>query len=135
MSYSDHVSFLRQLLSDNWTETPIDWPNVALTPPERKPWVRFTVQDADRSLASIGAPGSNLTRQPSILYLQLFTPSNEGDGDALRLAEALAAIYNTTQYAAEGLHFRQPASIKQVGVNGAWYQVNVLVPFVSETFA
>lgn len=132
MSYSDHQAFLRKRLYDNWQKTDIQWPNTDYKPAVGTPWLRASFQDGDNMTAGIGGE-ARLNRQVGVMYIQVFTPAGEGEGQAIDYAEEVRALFVSPPNTPSGLQFRSPASIKRVGNDGAWYQVNVLVPYESDT--
>jgi len=132
MTYDLHQSFLRERLYNNWQKSDIQWPNTDYKPTVGTPWLRVSHQDGDNRTAGIGGE-SALNRQVGIMYIQVFAPAGEGEGLAIEYAKEIKALFVSPPNTPSGLHFRSPASIKRVGNDGAWYQVNVLVPYESDT--
>lgn len=125
-------------LLSNWTTTQIAWPNREFTPPSKASWIAVTLQSGDAAQIEFGSPGGVVHRHPGNLVVQVFTPANWGDKTALDLADQVAALFRRQRVSFEdddGKHgsivFRSPA-VRTIGVDGAFFQVNVSVPFVRD---
>jgi len=104
----------------------IAWENVTFTPPDREPWVRFTIREGEASLPAFGG-GSNVYRHPGVVIVQVFAPDGTGDGTARQIADSIAAIYRGKRLS--GVRFFDAPYINVVGTDGAWFQINVYAPF------
>jgi hypothetical protein len=89
--------------------------------------VRFHIDDAGAAWGSFGDPGNNVARHVGQVVISLFVPASAGDGPALDLADQAAAVFRG--WAAAGIRFRDPPYVRQVGVSGKWFQLNVLAAF------
>lgn len=128
MNYEDATAAVRAHFETEWAnETPIAWPDVAFTPPERAPWVRFTMLHADGYQASIGDPGNNRQRRVGQVIVQVFQPQGEGSKQARQLADrAVDAFMNAD---VDGIHFHDVFA-REIGNDGqGWYQINVIARF------
>lgn len=128
MSVSHLSSVLRKRFNDGWgNTTPVAWPNVGFIPVINAPWVRFNINARTRRQIEIGN-GQKTYRTPGLVIIQVFTPKNDGDAEAIDLGDQVAAIlHNST-----GDSVRCKAStVKIIGEgDDDWYQVNVSTPFV-----
>jgi len=117
-----------------WTATQIAWPNRDFTPPAKASWLSVTIQAGDAAQIEFGSSADSVThRHPGIVVVQVFTPANWGDKTALDLADSVAALFRRQRlsYTDGSVLFRTP-SVRTIGVDGAFYQVNVSVPFVRD---
>jgi hypothetical protein len=116
----------------SWTQTQIEWPNKAFTPPAKAAWLRVTLQSADAAQVELGADRV-IHRHPGIVLVQVFVPANWGDKTALDLGEAVAALFRRqrVEFVDGSIVFRTPA-VRSIGVDGAQFQVNVSIPFVRD---
>lgn len=127
MSFSDEHSQIRERLSSQIGDTPIDWPNASFSPPDPPSiWLRLSILDGESFQTTIGAE-TNVHRSVGIIIVQIFGPANEGDKDTLAMADTVAAIFRN--WCGTTVRCRA-ATVKAIGPDGqGWYQVNVSVPF------
>jgi len=124
--FESAANTIRQELANNVTAYDIAWPNVSFTPPADAPWLRFTITEGT---ASTTAFGSGVTyRHPGNVIVQVFVPTNEGDGRARSIADTVAAVYRGKRLA-PGIRFFDAPYINNVGRDGDWFQINVVAPF------
>lgn len=117
-----------------WDDTPVQYPLVKFTPPDNGPWVRLAITDADANWASMGDPGNNILRNVGQVVVQIFVLSGTGEGEALQRAESAMSIFRSWTDATTGLRFEVPPYARQIGIDGKWYQVNVVAPFRYDDF-
>jgi len=99
------------------------------------------MRNTDAAQVELGG-NKNQHRNNGFVIVNVFTPLNKGDGDALTLAETVATIFRTNQHVSTGadgsMIFRDPL-VEPIGPDGqgvsvsSYYQVNVTVPFVRDT--
>lgn len=99
---------------------------------ETEPFVRFTVNPANNSRLALGG-ANTLHRQYGRVWLQIFTPRQEGASMAYTLADRFAAIFRNWS-AADGSVRCQVESYNLVP-NEDYYQVNVSVPYYADRTA
>jgi hypothetical protein len=115
-----------------WTTTQICYPNDKFTPPPKASWVRLVIQAGDSAQIELGGE-KNTHRHPGLVILQVFTPLEWGDKTALDYADQLAALFRrkTVSFTGGSIVFRSP-TVREVGPDAAYFQVNVSVPFVRD---
>lgn len=115
-----------------WTTTQIAWPNRDFTPPPKASWVSVTIRSAEAHQIEIGSP-KVVQRHPGLVMIQVFSPANWGDKTALDLADQVAALFRRQRlsYTDGSILFRTP-TVRAIGVDGAFFQVNVSIPFVRD---
>lgn len=113
------------LFATAWSPRAVVWDGVAGKPPTtRAPWARFTIRHADGGSAAIG---NRRFRREGTIFIQLYAPV--GDGlSALDPLTKIAMDAYEGQSTAGGAWFRDVRS-REIGPDGDWYQVNVLVDF------
>lgn len=113
------------LFATAWSPRAVLWDGVAGKPPStRSPWARFTIRHADGGSAAIG---NRRFRREGTIFIQLYAPV--GDGlSALDPLTKIAMDAYEGQSTAGGAWFRDVRS-REIGPDGDWYQVNVLVDF------
>ena len=129
-----HASIRLRFTSQWGVTTPVQEPNVKFDAPETSPWVRLSIADADARWASMGAPGNNIERHLGQVTVSIFVPSGDGEGRALEYADQVKAIFRSWRDASTGVRFRVPPYARLIGVDGKWYQVNVVAPFEFDDF-
>lgn len=129
---------IRTRFAAEWPSiVPVQYPNVVWKQndtPKDGPWARLVIQDADARWASMGAPGENIERHVGQVTVQIFTDSGKGEGEALTLADVAKGIFRSWVDLSSGVRFRVPPYARQIGVEGKWYQVNVVAPFEFDAF-
>ena len=98
--------------------------------PDNAPWVRLTVRGNLEEQAALGG-GSTLWRDRALLTAQVFAPVGERQ-TALTVAETVAAIYRGVSFNSVNC---QAASVREIGINLGWQQVNVDIPFYRDSYA
>jgi len=117
---------IRSEFATEFTTHDIAWENVTFTPPNGEPWVRLTIREGEASLPAFGG-GSNVYRHPGTVIVQVFTPDGTGDGQAREIADSVADIFRGKRLS--GVRFFDAPYINTVGTDGAWFQINVTMPF------
>lgn len=116
-------------LLSGWSTTPIAWPNRDFSPPASGEWIAVHLRQGDAFQIELGAD-TVVHRHPGTLFVQVFTRANKGDSRGLQLADQVAALFRRARFSfTDGdVVFRSPA-VRAIGVDGAYYQVNVTVPY------
>lgn len=128
MTYEAQHNAIRTRFNTQWASTtPIKWANVPFDPPNDDAWVELSVGDAGAIQASMGDPGNNTYRHTGAVTVMIFTPSGQGDKEALELADQAAAVFRAWQ--SGGILFRPAPFIRRIGTKDNWFQVNVVCPF------
>jgi hypothetical protein len=93
------------------------------------PWVRLTIVPGDGFQASLGTP--KVWRSTGVVSVQVFVPAGDGDGTANELADDAASIFRGVNDS--GVTFRAPA-LTRLGLDaaGAWYELNLATPYLSD---
>ena len=123
MSFAQAAQSIRERFSAEWSRTPIAYPNTPFEKPSG-PWIRVTVRG---SSAEQVATVSKRLRHEGAVFVQVFTPEGQGDGEALSIADDVAALLEAQTLG--GIRFyaatRRPEGVDENG----WYMVIVSIPF------
>lgn len=93
------------------------------------PWARVSMQQAIGQNASLsGALGTQRYERSGILFTQIFIPIGKGLSEGHALSKIVADAFEG-QATSNGVWFRN-TRINEVGVDGDWYQINVLTDFI-----
>uniref|UniRef100_A0AAU7VGU3 Structural protein n=1 Tax=Dinoroseobacter phage vB_DshS_R26L TaxID=3161158 RepID=A0AAU7VGU3_9CAUD len=109
-------------------------PNTKFDPPGNESWVRLNIAQASSRWASFGDPGNNVERNLGQVTVQIFTPSGDGEGLGLELADQAKAIFRSWRDASSGVRFLVPPYARVIGVEKKWHQINVVAPFQFDDF-
>ena len=102
------------------------WDNVKddTAPNAREPWVRVKVNWGDTRGASIPA---SRWRTAGVFQVQIFVPKGTGITAAMALGDAVSAAMQGITVSEIRL---RATSLRPVGVDDGWYQLNANTPFV-----
>lgn len=95
--------------------------------PNQAAWLRFSIRPARATQISVGGAGDRRFRQPGVVIVQIFIPSNNGDYEAYRIADAIAAAMRGVT--TEGVRLKATSPPQFVGPDGAWWQANSTTEF------
>jgi hypothetical protein len=123
--------------------TSIAWPNTPFAPPPLAAgavWLRPSILWGSTFEATTGTHGTGLNFAAGVLDLAIFSAPGGGDGDAYRLADALADAFNRLDLGASGIPspgaFVRMGSAdgpQMLGDDGTgWMQTQVQIPFTVE---
>lgn len=140
-TYPSAVDELLGLFKAHWdAETPalnggspvhVEWPGVdsGSPPPPDKPYARVRVRHTSSQQLTFGPVGSRRFNRPGFVTVQVFAPLTRGFG--LTFAENLAIIARDAyegRGTASGIWFRR-STVQDIGEDGTWHQMNVVVEF------
>lgn len=109
--------------SDNWTETPVVYQNIAYN--EMTEFIRVTILSGPREQASLGC-NNNTYRTTGVVIIQVFTPKNTGTKRALDIVDMLIAFLQSKVIGT--VNFKTPY-ISFQNIVDSFYQVNLNCPF------
>jgi len=130
MSLLTDTIALQTYLSDNWTETPIDFINHGFVLPDNKPWIRFAAISGVTTQVSMGDKQDH--RSLYLITTSIFVPIGDGSGRALEFADTLSSLFTSKQI---GEVTTRSTSINTIGetASGNWFQVNTVTPAYSDS--
>lgn len=91
-------------------------------------WCRLSVLFGDDAQLNVGNVSQQIYKTDGLVKAQLFGPLALGDGELLRIADAIKSQYRSKEI--DGVHFLVP-SIKPRGLSEGYWQINVDLPFYS----
>jgi len=89
-------------------------------------WVRLTVRNTVSQQETLGAVGFRKFERKGDIHLQIFVPVDRGTADADTLAMQARAVFEGARFSGVVCY---AGLSKEVGPDGRWYQVNVVIPF------
>lgn len=130
MSFANLRAALEGRFATNWGSTaPVKWQNAPFNPPAASPWVAFWILDGHGAQKSLQS--NPLHRFVGLVTVQVFTPEATGTNRGRELADTAAAIFRRAQFAVTGggtVTCRTP-SLKNLGLEAGWLQLNVETPY------
>jgi hypothetical protein len=111
-----------------------DQPKGEVTPPPEpvppgKPWLRAGVRHSAGVQASLGTVNGKRRQEMSgLVFIQVFTPSGDGQKGMDDLVEVILDAYRTGGATPSGVQFRS-ARFAEIGKSGVWHQTNCLADF------
>lgn len=108
----------------------VQWQGVEEEPADATaPFARVTIRHGTSRQSTFGHTGARRFVRPGIVTVQVFSPISRGGG--LTLAQNLAIIARDAFEGvgtADGIWFRN-VRIQEIGLSGAWFQMNVTAEF------
>ena len=128
-SYQEAHVAIRTLFSDAWafgpfSEVGISWPNFKFDKPDGDYWLTFVINDGDAFVLTLGP--NAIRRYLGIVSIQIFAPIEAGDAKLRNIADF---IINTFKGFKHPYLFFKTGSIRDIGKDGQWYQLNVAIEF------
>lgn len=113
-------------------EPAVDWPNVIREGPPlydgNEPWARVTVRHTEGEQHSLGQKGGRIFERKGVITVQVFVPAGKRGLELAGLLGTVALNAFEGVKTPEGVVFHR-VTYKDVGPDGAWYQVNVTAAF------
>lgn len=97
----------------------------------RKMWIRAKIVYAENMQMDIGDDTKRF-RIPGVIMFQIFVPENEGTGKGIQVADEIGGNFRCLT--ASSVTYKTP-SVKNVGRDRGWYQINVSCPFYYDFYA
>lgn len=93
------------------------------------PWARATLRHgAGRNSSLTGGIGNQRFERTGNLIVQVFVPTGEGLTEGLTLAKVVSDAFEGVS-TTSGVWFRN-VTINEIGPDGQWFQINVLIDFI-----
>ncbi len=110
------------------TTLPVHYDNVDFEiPNDGSRWCRFSILEGDSQQVAMG--GSKRVRTPGVITIEIFIPINEGNQEALNVADFVAAAFRLIS--SGGVIYQTP-SINKQGRQGEKWKVIVRCPFYAD---
>lgn len=114
---------LETYFANNWSDTPIAWPNVPFTAPDGA-WVRFNVLPDNSETGEIKGAGT----RNGVVKVQIFDKPGKGSRNALNLGGQVEQLFHQQDISGVycGLAYTTDNGLND---DGNWYQVTVTIPW------
>lgn len=130
MSFTLARSAVESHFAANWTATPVAFENVPFAPPATGAWVKLLIVNEASETAGLGLP--RLRRHRGRILVHCHVPAGAGAQEALRLADAAAALFRTAGLPGHVL-LEPVADSDGEGPDG--FQATLTVPFWRDELA
>jgi hypothetical protein len=126
MSWANAATTIRtrwKTLIEEGLGLPTEFPNRKIKPPEGKLWCKVSILEGEDVRQSV-VP--KRFRTPGVVICQIFDTPGKGDTEARQMADAIKAEFRAVTVS--GVKFKT-ASIKVLGIQGPYFQINVSITF------
>jgi hypothetical protein len=126
-------------LAANWTNTPIDLPNLTgAVPAAGTPFLALEYPVANEEQISVGSPGANVFRESGAFRITLSIPIGAGRVDPVTgqdyvgWLDALRAIFRGQTFAGVKTWAPSPVTINDKSDDGAFFVLSFAVPYYAD---
>ena len=122
MGFEQARTDLRTHFHNNWSQTPIQWPNASFDSPDPPaPFVKFNTQPGNSNKLEVGKSG--MSNYPGVLFLGINVPTGSGDGQPAIFFDDLRTMFEFKTIGIVRVKEFQPTTVGQSD-DGVWYQEN-----------
>lgn len=111
------------------TGFPVHYPDIAfIVPTAQTSWLRLVMKTINGGQVTLaGDVGTRRFNREGFIMVQIFTPSGQGQKTGLKLTKLVMSAFEG-KATAGGVWFRR-VRFNEIGIDGSWYQINVLTDF------
>ena len=133
-NYSDANEAFAQRFSDIWSPTgfPFELENESFTPPNADagtPWARMVVRHQDGMIDSLGRVGNRRFDRLGALFVQVFTPLQEGTRRTKQLAQLVSDGFEGSSIPGTTICFNDTIAREGGVSDDVWYMTTVEINF------
>ena len=138
MSATAENTAIRTLFNAGWgSTTPIAYENEEFDTPSdgETSYVSLVIRPDDAFQHEIGSTRVTF-RHPGLIFVMIFSPPDKGNAVALALAEQAAVIFRRQRSTfTDGRILYRAPSTKPIGITDeGWFHVNVVIPYVRDSY-
>ena len=136
MSFAAERQAIESRFASAWASaTPVKYENALFEPPTNAPWVALHILQADAQPGSLKS-STQLHLHRGVIVVQVFVPEESGTAAALTLADNVAAIFRSVEFAAgSGPIACFSPTLRKVGPQDGWFQINVNAEYLRQFFS
>lgn len=131
LTYSEAVDDIKSIVHTAWETTgnpPIHWESVKTDRSDSElAWMTFVTRHSTGSQTSLGGIGNRIFERSGLAIASIFSPIGKDLSESYLLAKVVADAYEG-QTSENGVWFRN-VRIQEIGRDGQFYHLNVLVDF------
>jgi hypothetical protein len=125
LTYADEQAAIMGRIKANWAGTDVAYPNTGYEPDPDTAYIEPRVVRGEAFNASVSAV-SRQTRHPGVLFVQVRTPLNQGDQQAMDLAANIEDLFRNVTF--DRITFRVP-TVRDFGRERVYYRAEVACPY------
>lgn len=115
------------------SDSPLTYDNLNFDPPDDgSVWARLTIQNLNGDRAALGK-GMTLFRREGLVTIQIFVPIGSSTFVADQLSDSIAEAFEDA--AAVGNIWFRNTTMREVGPDGTFHQVNIVTQYVYDRTA
>lgn len=123
------LAVAREAIYEKWATdwgatSPYVFDNEKFDSPSSAAWVRVAVRHQTSTLECIGGTGNNTYMRSGVVFVQVFTPVDQGTAEADSLSQAARAIFEGITLSSNAIRFNN-VTIREIGADGSRYQINL----------
>lgn len=127
-TFSEACEAIRSLFVADWgSTTPLTLENEDFTPPD-EPWVRLSIRHRGAPQETLGKVGNRRFARIGSVFVQVYTPSDDGRSQNEALTEQAAAVFEGKSISGTTVRFNDVV-VRETGVSDDFYQVVVEANF------
>ena len=130
-TYEDIQKQILDYISDNWTETSVQYPNVHLDVSGLESWIQVNIVPFIANRLLITGSSTNGVIHKGQLVINVFRLANKGTKTAMQYVDDIIDLFREYQMTISGnykLQFYVP-EVDIVGPSGNYWQVTVSIPW------
>jgi len=129
VTLADARETIYQKWVDDWGATSsFTFDNEKYDNPASAPWVRVVVRHRGSTLECIGGSGNNTYQRTGVVFIQVFTPIDQGVAQADSLSQTARAIFEGITLSSNAIRFNNVV-VRELGPDNSWYQINLECEF------
>lgn len=133
MGYKDERRIIESRFKTLWADrTPVAYADVPYVASAIVPWVHLVGLPGGAEQASVGDPGSNLTRSAGVVTVRVHTPGGQGTDLVRELADHVCDIFRSVTV--ENIRFMIPYASDSSEQGSSWVSWTVFCPFSRDDF-
>jgi hypothetical protein len=121
------VQAILDAFDDVWSVGPVSaytFDGEQFDPPDNASWVRVSIRHTFAGQESLGVESNRRFRREGAVFVQCFSPANQGSKAAVDLAHTARAIFEGVTLAGTSVNFTD-CSIRETGPDDKWYGVTL----------
>lgn len=120
--------------ASSYSAVPVHYPDVKNDVPRTGSWVRVTLQHNGERQQTLGEVGNRRFKRWGILTFQVYTEHGDGQTVNDAMVKVIHGAYRGKTTGVDGVWFHG-ARIAEAGIDGEFWQTNVMVDFEYEEIA
>jgi len=137
VGYVDENTAIRTLFNTGWgSTTRISYENEKFVPEADETFVNVMIRPDDAAQHELGTEFGAHFRHPGLIFVRVYSPPDKGTAAALVLADQVAVIFRRQRSTfTDGRILYRAPTVTPVGISDeGWFQVNVVIPYIRDSY-